>query len=114
MDINVIVLYVHILLHQVISAKICANDNTLYDARDLDFTQRHIREYFRHILCFQAVPTFYRCKVECLRQESCLGFRYVSFCELCILSSTRLSEELILDFLNVKPDIDIINQNLGK
>ena len=114
MDMNIILLYVQLLLHRAISAKICANDQKLVDAGDLDLTQRHIREYFRHISCSQASPTFYRCKVECLRQESCLGFRYVSFCELCIYSSTRSSGELILDFLNVKPNIDVITQNLGK
>ena len=118
MDIAMLILYLQILLHRFYLATACTNQKSLLLSRNWDITSRHIREYLRHMSCSQIESelTFHRleCQIECLRQDGCLGLRYVSFCELCIYSSTRFPGELILDSLYVTLDEDIINQNLGK
>ena len=113
MDAYIIVLFVQVIFNQYISAQICVN--SLVKAYDMDVNQRHIREYLRNIACSITTNTlsFYRCKVECMRQESCLAFRYVSSCELCEYSTERNAGDLDLDYMYVKSDAEIIDQNLG-
>ena len=116
MYLNIIIIFFEVMLHMFISAETCENRNTLFDVKSLDITQLHISEYLPHFSCNRTgnEVTFYKCKVVCMRQETCVGFRYVSYCEHCIFASERLTVDLNLDFLYVKQDADIVSQNLGK
>ena len=116
MNLKIIVIFSEVMLRMFISAETCENRNTLVDANSLDITKLHIREYLPHFSCNRTgnEVTFYKCKVVCMRQETCVGFRYVSFCEHCIFASVSLTGDLNLDFLYVKQDADIVSQNLGK
>ena len=111
MDLNLLLLFFAVLLHIFVSAKVCLKQNSLVHARSLDLTQLHIREYLPYLSCIRTDNqlTFYKCKVECKRQETCAAFQYVSFCELCIIESEPVTEDLNLDFLYLKQD-----QTLGK
>ena len=106
MNLNIILLYFAVQLHIFISAKVCVNRNSLVHSSSLDLTQLHISEYLPYLSCIRTdnALTFYKCKVECKRQEACAGFRYFSFCEHCTFASEPLTEDLNLDFLYLKQD----------
>ena len=105
-------LHIHLLIYKLTKSETCMN-RQMINAYEFDTNQCHIREYFRHLTCNSDIEaTFYKCKLTCLREETCVAFRYISFCECCSYSGECHSGDPNIDFLYIKSDTDI-NRHLG-
>ena len=71
----------------------CIATKSMVNARRLNAA--FSTDIVRYMACAatETPVTFYKCKVRCVRSETCIAMRYTTFCELCQNSDQPNEEE---------------------
>ena len=109
-----IILSYFIIIRSVTFGNICLGKKDL--VKQIQINDNYTLDYIQNLTCSitDAPKTHYKCKITCIKQQTCEAMRYEQSCELC--GWTRHASNEVLDFneLYISDNTLGISQMIGK
>ena len=114
LDFGTLTFFVIMMKYVLSSGQICLHQRALVPQNQI--TSDLVLEYVRNLTCSatETQMTFYKCKVACMKEQTCDAMRYASTCEMCSLTEEDSNMDFDLNHVYVNSEKLRFAELIGK